>query len=313
MATLKSLATLVALMVALPAVAQQPATVKDCPNCPELLKVAPGSFLMGSSAEEDEREEVAPEARGASSPQHQVTIGYSFWMGRSPVTRDQYAAFIVASKRDVGPSCWGVGLDHRWQEFKGGSWANPGFDQAGDHPAICASHDDAQAYVEWLSATTGKRYRLPSEAEWEYVARAGTRTARFWGDGRDEACRYANVADETFLEGMKIPNTPGRFFSCRDGYLFSSPVGTFAANPWGFHDMLGNVWERLADCWHPNYQGAPTDGSAWGEAGGGDCKQRIGRGGSRNSHPRTIRAANRDKDDAGNRHTSSGLRVVRTE
>jgi formylglycine-generating enzyme required for sulfatase activity len=313
MAALIRLAALCAVLVAFPALAQQPAATRDCPTCPELLKVAPGSFVMGSSAEEEEREQIPPASRGAATPQHRVTIAYSFWMGRAPVTRDQYGAFVTATKRDVGPSCWGVGRDNKWQEFKGGSWAEPGFDQAGDHPALCVSHDDAQAYVEWLSSTTGKRYRLPSEAEWEYVARAGTSTARFWGDGRDEACRFANVADDTFWQEMKVPNTPGRYFACHDGYLFTSPVDAFAANPWGFHDMLGNVWERLSDCWHPTYEGAPVDGSTWAETGGGDCKQRIGRGGSRNSYPWTIRAANRDRDDAGNRHTSSGFRVVRAE
>lgn len=304
---------LLAAALAFPAAAQQPKPIKDCPTCPELLRVAPGSFLMGSSAEEEEREQVPAASRGAAAPQHEVTIGYAFWMGRFLVTREQYSAFVAATKHDVGPSCWGVGRDNKWQEFPGGSWSNPGFEQAGDHPALCVSHDDAQAYVDWLSKTTGKRYRLPSEAEWEYVARAGTTTARFWGDGRDEACRYANVADETFWQEMKVPNTPGRYFACRDGYLFSSPVGAFAANPWGFHDMLGNLWERLADCWHPTYAGAPADGAAWGEANGGDCGQRVGRGGSRNSYLWTIRAAHRDKDEAGNRHTSSGFRVVRVD
>src|SRR6266851_2020993 len=170
--------------------------------------------------------------RGQAVPQHRVNIGYTFWMGRYPVTRDEFTVFVAATGHNASGPCWGLGGDGSWQEFQGSDWRNPGFAQGGNHPVVCVSSQDAIAYLDWLGRTTGKTYRLPSEAEWEYVARAGTLTARFWGDGRDEACRHANAADETFRAELNFPTAPGRYFGCSVGHVHTSPVDSFASNPW---------------------------------------------------------------------------------
>ncbi len=310
--SLRGMVTVAALLT-LPAWAQQPTVVKDCTACPELLRVPPGSFLMGASEAEEEREEVPPEARGRAAPQHRVTIGYGFWMGRTPVTRNEFAAFVAATKHNTSGSCWGLGDDRKFREFKETDWRNPGFVQAGRHPAVCVFWADAVAYAAWLTKTTGKTYRLPSEAEWEYVARAGTTAARFWGDGRDDACRYANTSDQTLRAALGAENSPAHFFGCRDGHVHTAPAGAFASNPWDFHDMLGNVWQWTQDCVHETYQGAPDDGRWWDGKEGGNCEQRVARGGSWSDLPAHVRAAARGFDPVGLRFTGSGFRVVRVD
>ena len=153
---------------------------------------------------------------------------------------------------------------------------------------VCVSHDDALAYIAWLNQRTGGGYRLPSEAEWEYAARAGTETARYWGDSMEQAHLYANMADESLRKHMGPAGARRSFIDGDDGYVFTSPVGSFRANGFGLHDMLGNVWEWCADAWHGSYEGAPTDGSAW--AAGGSAA-RVLRGGSWIGLARIVRAA----------------------
>ena len=276
----------------LPAGGQQLAGEKDCATCPALLRVPPGTFVMGAAEGEEEREGVPPPFRGRSVPQHEVAVA-AFRMGRTPVTRDEFAAFVAATKRDMGGACRGLGTDGQFREAPGRDWRNPGFAQTGTDPVVCVSWLDALAYVDWLSGTTGKAYRLPSEAQWEYVARAGTQTARFWGDGRDGACRYANMSDQRLRTTLNFLNSFEQFLACSDGHAYTSPVASFAANPWGFHDMLGNVWQWTADCRHQTYEGAPADGSAWGASEGGTCDRRIARGGAWDSYPWIVRSADR--------------------
>lgn len=297
---------------ALPAGGQQGAAVKDCPACPELLHVAAGSFIMGAPPGEEEREGVPPQYRDRSIPQHRVTLG-SFRMGRTPVTRDEFSAFVVATKRDMSGACRGLGPDGQFHDTQGRDWRNPGFTQTGTHPAVCVSWLDAVAYVGWLSAITGKIYRLPSEAEWEYVARAGTQTARYWGDGRDGACRHANMSDQRLRTTLNFVNSFEQFLGCSDGHAYTAPVASFAANPWGFHDMLGNVWQWTADCRHQTYEGAPADGSAWEASEGGTCDRRIARGGAWDSYPWIVRSADRGGEPMGSRSTKGGFRVVRAD
>ena len=164
----------------------------------------------------------------------------------------------------------------------------------GRRPAINVSWDDAQAYVKWLSSITGKPYRLLSEAEYEYAARAGTETAYPWGD-------------DIKLNGKAMANCVG-CGSQWDGEQ-TAPVGSFAANQFGLYDMVGNVWEWAEDCWNESYQGAPADGSAWTS---GDCSRRIIRGGSWNDNPVLLRSAYRLRNNAGGRDVSLGFRVART-
>ena len=171
----------------------------------------------------------------------------------------------------------------------------------------CVNWNDAQAYVAWLSRETGEEYRLPSESEWEYAARAGTTTARYWGEGESGQCRHANGIDASVKDRYSGSSWP--VASCRDGHVHTAPVGSFAANGWGLHDVLGNVWEWTEDCWNDRYAGAPTDGSAWEY---GDCSQRVLRGSSWSSRPSDLRAADRGKVASGGPVIRLGFRVART-
>jgi formylglycine-generating enzyme required for sulfatase activity len=169
------------------------------------------------------------------------------------------------------------------------------------------SWDDAQAYVAWLSAKTGHVYRLPTEAEWEYAARAGTTTARYGSDNPAELCRYSNVGDLDYSEQHPGDSEVNR--ACRDGYAFTSPVGSFPPNQFGLYDMLGDVMDWTEDCWNANYSGAPTDGTAWQS---GDCGRRVARGGSWDADLSGVRSANRRAPPTSTRNTTLGFRVART-
>ena len=239
---------------------------RDCPTCPALVVVPAGEFLMGSDRRDDESDD-------DERPRHRVRVE-RFALGVHEVTKDEYGAFVAATGRGSGDRCYSMDGDGRWDWREEASWRSPGYSQAGDHPVVCVNWEDAQAYAAWLSAQTGRAYRLPSEAEWEYAARAGTTTRRYWGDDPDEQCAYGNGADRTAKRrfgGWTVAD-------CTDGALWTAPVGAFLANPFGLHDMLGNVWEWVEDCWHGDYEDAPRDGSAWTR--GDDCGRRVLRGGS---------------------------------
>ena len=166
--------------------------------------------------------------------------------------------------------------------------------------------NEAQAYVHWLSRKTDQGYRLPSEAEWEYAARAGTTTARYWGESPDQACDNANVADLTAKQQSKLIF---HIHNCRDGYLNTAPAGNFRANEFGLHDLLGNVWEWVEDCWNNGYSGAPSDGRAWTT---GKCSRRVLRGGSWGNWPGGVRAAARSRNSSRFRGYVIGFRIART-
>lgn len=170
---------------------------------------------------------------------------------------------------------------------------------------MCVDWNAEQAFVQWLSKRSGQSYRLPSEAEWEYAARAGSRGLRHWGNGETEACRYANVADRT----AKRIYRAWSIFDCDDGYVNTAPVRRYSANSFGLHDMLGNVWEWTEDCWNSSYQGAPSSGVAWTT---GDCSRRVVRGGSWGHTPAIARSAGRFNADPMLRSIDQGFRVART-
>ena len=272
---------------------------RDCAQCPEMVVVPSGSFAMGSPSSEAERPYVG-------GPVHRVRIGESFAVGVHEVTRGQWRRFVEETGHSSGNSCWtyeGGG----WAERSGRSWRNPGFSQGEEHPVVCVSWEDARAYVEWLSRKTGEGYRLLSESEWEYVARGGTKTARYWGESETGQCGYANGAG---LEAKKhYSNWPWAVVSCNDGYVHTSPVGSYKKNPYGLRDVLGNVWEWVEDCWNGSYRGAPADGSAWES---GDCSMRMMRGGSWTFSPRVLRSAVRGGVVTGSRGDGLGFRVART-
>ena len=243
---------------------------RDCPSCPEMVVIAAGAFRMGSPASEEARE-------GDEGPQHRVTLR-SFALGVTEVTFDEWEACMR------GGGCG-------WHRPDDEGWGR------GARPVINVNWEDARAYVRWLSRETGKSYRLPSEAEWEYAARAGTTTP--FHTGATISTDQANYDGSSMYGSGRRGTRRGR----------TTPVGTFAPNAFGLYDVHGNVWEWVEDCWHDSYRGAPSDGSAW--TLGGDCSRRVLRGGSWSTDPRLLRSASRLRITTGNRLNHVGFRVAR--
>ena len=281
-------------VAAAPAVEVAPAgaTLHDCPTCPAVTVLPAGRFAQGS---------VAASASAFEKPLHTVVIAHPLALSTSAVTVDEFRAFVEATGRDMqGCDIY----DGQWRVRADGSWQNPGFVQTGSHPVTCISWNDAKAYAAWLSAKTGHPYRLPSAAEWEYGARAGATAAQPWSADGSDACAHANVADASAARRY-----PGwSVFACDDGFVQTSPVGSFKANAYGLNDMLGNVFQWTEDCWQPDYQGAPTDGSARAD---GNCAERELRGGSWFSNPGYVRSSYRNHFAADYRTSSVGMRLAR--
>jgi len=288
----------------------QPKSFRDCPDCPEMVTIPAGAFSMGSSAREQEREGAPPQERDATGPEHVVTIARSFSLGKYEVTRGELKLFVAATGYKLPTSCWTYNAERKWTEILGRTWLKPGFEQTDRDPAVCITWNDAMAYVGWLARTTGKAYRLPSEAEWEYAARAGSKSSRFWGDSRDGACLYGNFSDLTAAAAFKTEPRHEVVFYCSDGVVYTAPVGSFQPNAFGLYDMLGNVWEWTADCVNWRYVLAPTDGSAWLS---GDCKSHVLRGGSWNDDPWAARSAVRSNALALLGSANLGFRVARSD
>jgi formylglycine-generating enzyme required for sulfatase activity len=271
---------------------------RDCPTCPEMVIIPAGSFDMGSPKSEDGRDD-------NEGPVHRVNIS-TFALGKTEITRSQFTVFVKDAKYIVGDNCKTL-EGSKFEKRSGRNWHDLGFLQTSQHPAACINWDDAQAYAGWMSHKTGKHYRLPTEAEWEYAARGLTITARYWGDSPDKACGYANVADKTAQE--KIPGaTFWQLHNCTDGFAYTTPVGNLKANSFGLNDMLGNVWEWTEDSFHDSYKDAPVDGSTWQ----GNGEQRVLRGGSWNSGPARVRSAKRGRDTPATRISNIGFRLART-
>ncbi len=269
---------------------------RDCEGCPEMVVVPVGEFMMGSSASEEGRD-------SDEGPRHPVTILRPFAVGKYGVTRTEFARFVEATGHDTGTSCHG--FENGWRNRPGRDWRNPGFAQTERDPVVCVNWEDAKAYVRWLSHETGHRYRLLTESEWEYAARAGTRTSRYWGDDVSGQCQYANGSDVSMAREYGVKSS----LSCDDGYPFTSPSDHFPPNTFGLHDMAGNVWEWVEDCWNDSYSGAPSDGSSW--TVGSDCKRRVVRGGSWHVKPKYLRSASRGKLSNRSRSYHFGFRVAR--
>ena len=267
---------------------------RECPDCPEMVGIPGGSFAMGSPASERGRFD-------DEGPVHPVQIR-AFALARTEVTTDSFLKFLRETGYQPAPCNPVLGLG--WGSPGKGMAYTPGATEPLDWPAVCLSWDDATAYIAWLNgkvrvlpSVKGTRdgpYRLPSEAEWEYAARAGTTTARWWGEaiGKGEA------------------NCDGCGSKWDRSLL--APVGSFGPNPFGLWDMLGNSWAWVADCWNESYVGAPRDGSAWTR---GDCSRRVLRGGSWINVPTFVRSAarsraNQDGTDFDN-SAFAGIRVAR--
>ena len=234
----------------------------------------------------------------AEYPQHLVTVVRSFGLSKYPVTRDEFESFMRATNYQQADGCT-LFEKHHYLRRDDAGWKNPGFDQTRRDPVVCVSWQDANAYIEWLNkgrvngndAGYGGPYRLPSEAEWEYAARAGTKTARWWGD--------AVGVDNANCDGC----------GSRWDKLQTAPVDSFRPNPFGLADMLGNAWEWTQDCWHENYMGAPTNGEPWI---GNDCGSRVMRGGSWTNEAWVLRSSDRTKATVDFRGNYIGFRVAKT-
>ena len=289
------------------------AITRDIPDGPELVLIPKGDFTMGVPPHEEELEGVVKEFRGWSAPRKAIATAEPFWLGKYPVTRGQFATFVSETGHKTPNKAWTFEPNDKgewtYESRKSRDWRNSGFKQTDNDPVVCVSHGDAMEYVKWLTAAAGKPYRLPSEAEWEFAARAGTTTARFWGDGRADAVRYAKVADRALMTRMNRAFDPEQFFDGDSGYPFTAPVGSFLPNPFGLYDMLGNVWEWTADHWNTDLKSIPQDGAATTT---GDSSRRALRGGSWYDNPRDVRAGLRIWGITGDRYTSAGFRVART-
>jgi formylglycine-generating enzyme required for sulfatase activity len=277
------------------------------PVIPDVVMIPAGEFTMGGV--EGDR---SPNADKAEAPRHKVTIAKPFLMGRYEVTVAQYAEFVREQGQEVkGVACQDV-------DFRSGayhpqpnmSWKTPPiFTQGEDHPVICVSWYDAKSYLTWLSHKTGQRYRLPSEAEWEYAARAGVSTIWLWGSDQEakDSCVLTNAADEAWKRRTEFR---WAFNACDDDYPFTAPVGSFQRNAFGLYDMIGNAWEWVEDCYVGGYEGAPDNGSA---RSSDNCEQRGLRGAGWLSSPTDTRLSARGKNDPKGRYYSVGFRVVRDE
>jgi formylglycine-generating enzyme len=269
--------------------------MKDCPDCPQLVVIKPGSFTMGSPVTEEGREE--------GETQHHVIILKSFALGKYPVTKGEFKQFVAQTGYNAKGKCFSMDDKGNPSESEIYNWETPGFNQKDNEPVVCVNAVDAEAYAAWLSKKTNKTYRLPTEAEYEYAARSGTTTARYWGESQDDGCAYANGIG---YEAQKV--FWGKLSKCDDGYIYTSPVGSYKPNAFGLYDMLGNAWVWLADCWHDSFKGAPDNGSPWVEKG---CASRIMKGGSFISNYTSLRSASRHKAGTEQRFHNYGIRIAR--
>jgi len=275
---------------------------KDCETCPEMVTLPSGKAMIGAEPFEANRKRGDDDLR-------ELNINYKLAVGKTEITRAQYREFMDTSGHKMlenGCNTWG--RNRILGYVKEHKWNQPGYPQSEKHPVVCVSYDDASAYTQWLSEKTGKPYRLLSSSEFEYATRAGTRGPWFWGPKNADACKYANVGDAIIRRNWE--HAP--VFHCEDKYEYTAPVGSFEPNPWGLHDMLGNVWEWTEDCLHRDNDKAPLDGSAWTTEDGGECDRRIPRGGSWVSGTDWVRAAARSYDLAEYHSQLLGFRVALT-
>jgi formylglycine-generating enzyme required for sulfatase activity/uncharacterized RDD family membrane protein YckC len=271
---------------------------RDCAECPEMVVVPAGHFMMGAAQQEQSSD---GDDAARERPRHEVRFERPFAVGIFAVTREQFEEFVRRTNNPMEGGCsfWDGSKEaidparsFRDPRFSGGP-------QAGDHPVVCVSEQEASKFASWPSGKTGHHYRLLSEAEREYVTRAGTTTAFWWGPSI--SADQANYWSDRSYNGS--PTTPARFATL--------PVKSFRPNPWGLYQVHGNVTEWVADCPHPDYTGAPSDGTAWPMATGRDCNERLARSGSFMNSPVTLRSAQR-RFFPDMREISIGFRVAQT-
>lgn len=270
---------------------------RDCETCPAMKAIPPGTVMLGSHPDTIDR-------GAGEGPKRQLRIDYALAVATTEVTRAQWQEFVTATKRPTAQGC--QFYDGHFGYVQEHNWRAPGFPQRPNHPVVCVSFQDAEDYADWLSRRTGRKYRLPSAAEFEYFNRAGADTPWFWGTDSTVACDYANVGDNA----IKLPYPKQQVHNCIDDFVHTAPVGRFKPNRFGLHDTVGNVFEWSADCYHASFNGVPLDGSAWLQDGGGDCSLRSPRGGSWVSGPNWTRAAAQSRDPVDYRSFLLGFRLV---
>jgi formylglycine-generating enzyme required for sulfatase activity len=283
----------------------------------KLIRIEPGKFMMGSPEDEKDRED-------NEGPQHEVTLSKPFYMGVYAVTRGQFRAFVNATNHKTGPKFddkWGSGvknkeIQHEQREF---NWQNTGFEQTDDHPVVNVHWHDAVAFCYWLSRKASKEVKLPTEAQWEYACRAGTKTRFSSGNADASLKEIANIADLSLKPRLTNPiKCPDEDFVRRssawfervdwnDGYPFTAPVGRFKANAWGLYDMHGNVTEWCQDWYSATYyKNSPKTDPQGPDSG----EWRVARGGSWLCCPHWCRSAFRFYYDPTGCFSTSGFRVI---
>ena len=300
------------ILLAVPVHAQTeagPARFRDCSTCPEMVVIPAGHFMRGSPQDEpgrdlDSRNHDEDDLEGPGGKRVRVSV-LPFALGVFEVTNDQFARFVEDSGYEMPGGCFSdPDGDGVWAAEETGTWKNLGREFRGDFPASCIDWHAANAYVHWLGLRTGGRYRLPTEAEFEYALRAGSDTAYHFGDDPELLCEYGNVPDQSRnAVSPELVTT-----ACSDGFADMAPVGQFKPNAFGAHDMTGNVWEWLADCYERSYANVPTDGSALVK---GDCGAYSIRGGSWGYDLPSLRSADRSDDPPDILFDGIGFRVAR--
>ena len=300
------------ILLAVPVHAQtdsDPAPFRDCATCPEMVVVPAGHFLRGSPQDEpgrdlDSRNHDEDDLEGPGGKRARVSVP-AFALGVFEVTNDQFARFVEDSGYEMPGGCISdPDGDGVWAAEEAGTWKNLGREFRGDFPASCIDWHAANAYVHWLGLRTGAQYRLPTEAEFEYALRASSDTTYHFGDDPERLCEYGNIPDQSRNAiSPELVTT-----ACNDGFADMAPVGQFKPNAFGVHDMTGNVWEWLADCYEPSYANAPTDGTALVKD---DCGAYSIRGGSWGYDLPSLRSADRSDDPPDILFDGIGFRVAR--
>lgn len=281
---------------------------KDCDTCPSMVAVPSGEFQFGLDW-------YAPMRSGKGrymGPSRTVRIGKDFALGQTEVTNAQFAAFVSENPRTDASSCFAWGGENK---TGGWSWKNPGLDKQllDDEPVVCVSWRDAKAYTEWLSQKTGKKYRLPTEVEWEYAAQGGTGSDQPWGNQAEELCSHGNVLDQSAVRNTKLiagsGTRPDMAAPCDDGFPLVAPVAQFEANAFRLFDMVGNVWEWVEDCSVIPYPASVVSGQPIQVDG--ECEFRSIRGASWRTRASRQSVAWRGRDPEPTSYHLFGFRVAR--
>lgn len=277
---------------------------RDCDICSEMVALPSGAFIMGATEEEFQGGNKKYLYMYVNeTPRHEVYVK-SYALARFDVTRKQFETFANATGfHEKGCRIFKHG---QWYFDSSADWKNPGFSQTDSDPVVCVSWFDAEKFIAWLNKNLPKatvhRYRLPTEEEWEYAARAGTTTQAYWGSNPADQCRYENARDQAAR--ILDPDVP--LADCNDGYVWTAPVGSFRPNPWGLYDMLGNASQWTADCPEVGYHPPP----AVPEWMPGYCQLRSRRGASWAAIPIAVRSAKRMAAKPGDRDSTYGFRLA---